>query len=134
MPASHALPSDLSAPERDIIGPILTAVPMGRPGFGRPCLWSVPEILNAVFYVVRSGCAWRMLPPHFPPWQTVYEWFRKWRKEGTWERVHAALREKCRVTAGREPTPSGATMDSQSVRTTDRGGVRGFDGFKKISG
>ncbi|RZM11224.1 MAG: transposase, partial [Pedobacter sp.] len=81
--ASFALPSNISREEWALLKPILTIVPMGKPGFGRPCLWSMPEIVNAVFYIVRAGCAWRMLPPHYPPWQTVYAWFRKWKRDGT---------------------------------------------------
>ena len=129
--------TDLSDPEWAVLEPVLDhglgTVP--RPSRrGRPRLWPLREIVNAVFYVVRSGCAWRLLPREFPPWQTVYSRFRKWRRDGTWERVHGALRERCRIADGREPTPTGAAMDAQSVRTTDRGGVRGYDGFKKISG
>lgn len=129
--------TDLSYGEWTVLEPILDTgrgSPESRPRRGRPRLWPLCEIVNAVFYVVRSGCAWRLLPREFPPWQTVYAYFRKWRRDGTWERVHGALRERCRVADNREPTPSGAAIDAQSVRTTDRGGVRGYDGFKKISG
>jgi len=112
MAASHTLPSDLTSTEWTILEPILTAVPMSRSGFGRPPIWPLREIANAVFYIVRGGCAWRMLPLNFPPWQTVYAWFRKWRRDGTWERVHTALRERCRKEAGRGPTPSAGAMDS----------------------
>ncbi len=74
-----------------------------------------------MLYVLRSGGAWRLLPHEFPPWQTVYHYFRLWRRDGTWERINAALRERVRVRAGREAQPSGAILDSQSVKTTEKG-------------
>lgn len=101
---------------------------------GRPRQHPVRVILDAIFYVVRTGCQWRLLPGAFPPWQTVYHWFRQWRLDGTWERLHAALREAVRVKAGRHPQPTACILDSQSVKTTSVGGPRGFDGGKRLSG
>ena len=103
--------------------------------YGRPRIHSPREILNAVFYVLRSGCAWRLLPHDFPTWKTVHHYFRMWRIDGTWERLNAALRERLRVRLGRNPDPSAGMVDSQSARTTGVGGeARGYDGGKKVRG
>jgi transposase len=104
--------------------------PAAKPG-GRPLVWSRREILNAAFYVLRSGGAWRLLPHDFPPWQTVYHYVRRWRLDGTWERIHTALREQTRLQRGRTRQPSAAILDSQSVKTTEKGGSVAWMGTRK---
>ena len=96
-------------------------IPPAKPG-GRPRSAALREVVNAILYVLRNGIVWRALPHDFPPWTTVYHYFRAWRLDGTWEAVHAALRAQVRQADGREATPSGAILDSQSVKTTEKGG------------
>ena len=128
----RSYPTDLSDAEWECLK-LRVQAPSKR---GRPRTHSTREILNAIFYVLKSGCAWRLLPRDFPPWETVYWWFRRWRIDGTFERLNAALRERLRVRLRRNPQPSaGVVVDSQSAKTTGVGGeARGYDGGKKVKG
>ena len=111
-------PTDLSDKEWKIIEPLVPSVKSG----GRPAEHLRREIVNAIFYVLRTGCQWRYLPHDLPPWKTVYTYFRTWRLDGTWQRIHDTLRRKVRKAAGRNPEASAAILDSQSVKTTEKGG------------
>jgi transposase len=112
-------PSDLTDAEWHLLEPLLPA----SKATGRPRKWDLRLILNGIFYLVRSGCAWRMLPREFPPWPTVHDYYRRLRKDGTWEVIHAQVREQVRVASGRNAQPSGAILDSQSIKTTEKGAL-----------
>jgi transposase len=131
---ARGYPSDLTDAQWQVIAPHLPAQVPGRRG--RPRLWPLRRITEAILYLDRAGCAWRYLPSDFPPWRTVYGYFAAWRDDGTLARLHDALRAQVRAAAGRDAEPTAAIIDSQSVRAADTvpRTTRGWDNAKKVNG
>ena len=123
-------PSDLTDAQWQLLKPLLPPAKRG----GRPRKTDLRAVVDGIFYVLRSGCAWRMLPHDFPPWGTVHYYFWKWRRDGLWEKLNDALRRRVREAAGRDPKPTAGCLDSQTVKVADQAGPRGHDAGKKITG
>jgi putative transposase len=127
-------PSDLTDEEWNQIKSLVPAPKSGKGKRGRPLKLDRRTLVNAIFYVDRAGCAWRYLPTDFGPWQTVYGYFRQWSQDWTWTFIHDTVRDWLRKSEGRQVAPTAAIIDSQSVKTPDQAGERGYDAGKKIKG
>ncbi len=126
----HSYPTDLTDRQWEYISPL---VPAAKPG-GRPRTLDMREVINAILYIVVTGCHWRLLPHDYPKWQSVYAYYAQWRDDGTWQRIHDTLRAEVRRRAGRHKHPTAGCLDSQSVKTSAVAAERGFDKGKQVNG
>ena len=130
--AARCYPSQITDAMWAVIEPLLPA--RDRRRGGRPRVYQDRPVLDAIFYVLRSGCQWRMIPHDLVPWWTAYRWYRTWAADGTWDTVHDRLRDAARAAAGKDPRPSAGVLDAQSVKSSEGGQARGVDMGKKITG
>jgi transposase len=124
--------TDLTDAQWAVLAPLMPVAPRGR--VGRPLRWGHREVVNTILYVLRTGCAWRLVPHDLVPGKTAYRWFRVWAADGTWDRVHDELRDRVRMGEGRDGQPSAAVIDAQSVLTAEGGAARGYDAGKRTRG
>ena len=130
--ARSCYPSDLSDAVWAVLEPLMPARDRARGG--APRRYGDRLVLDGIFYVLRSGCQWRMIPRDLLPWDAAYRWYRAWAADGTWDRIHDALRDQVRIAGGRDPAPSAGVLDAQSILTGEGGQARGYDAGKRTRG